>query len=93
MKLKEEYTNSIVSHKGMRYDMSQLDERQLKKVWETEPELRNLFEEDEEDRFFKNMPPDKTEEEFFEESLAKVGIITSRVAAKRLEEMKKTKKK
>lgn len=94
MRLKEEYVGATISHNGMKYNLSKMNEEKLTKVYKNVPSLKYIFEETstEEETFFSNKPEDKTEQEFFEEALAKVGIITPNVTAKRLAEMKKGKK-
>lgn len=71
MKLKQEWINTSISHNGIKYDLTKLNDEQLMRVWETNPSLRYLFEETPEEEFFNSKPEDKTEEEFFEEVIKK----------------------
>lgn len=81
MKIKDEYKGKRVHHNGINYDFSNMNEEKLKRVYDTNPSLRYLFEEEcpfelpiltDEEQFFKNKPEDKTEEEFFEETIKEV---------------------
>jgi len=80
MRLKEQYIGKRVTHNGITYDLSNMNAEKLYRVWETNITLRYLFEEidpfdlpelTEEEQFFQNKPEDKTEEEFFNETIKK----------------------
>ena len=47
MKLKPEYTEAKVEHNGIRYDFRNMNEERLQRVWETNPQLRHYFIEEE----------------------------------------------
>jgi hypothetical protein len=61
--------NEPIKHNGIYYDLSSYDQAKLWRVYNDNPVLRYLFEivvdENEEEEFFKHKPEDKTEEEFF----------------------------
>lgn len=63
MKLKPEYKEAKVEHNGIRYDFRNMNEERLQRVWETNPQLRHYFVEEEikEEEFFIK---DFTEETF-----------------------------
>jgi hypothetical protein len=70
MRLKEEYINYMFTHNGSTYTTATFKEENFKRIWDVNPDLRYLFEDTEKD-FFKNKPEDKTEEEFFNETIKK----------------------
>ena len=61
--------NEPIKHNGIYYNLSSYDQAKLWRVYNDNPVLRYLFEivvdENEEEEFFKHKPEDKTEEEFF----------------------------
>jgi len=60
--------NEPIKHNGIYYDLSSYDQAKLWRVYDDNPVLRYLFEivvDENEEEFFKNKPEDKTEEEFF----------------------------
>lgn len=60
--------NEPIKHNGIYYDLSSYDQAKLWRVYNDNPVLRYLFEivvDENEEEFFKNKPEDKTEEEFF----------------------------
>jgi hypothetical protein len=60
--------NEPIKHNGIYYDLSSYDKAKLWRVYDDNPVLRYLFEivvDENEEEFFKNKPEDKTEEEFF----------------------------
>lgn len=73
--------NKPVKYNGVYYDFTGLEQNKLKEVYDNNPSLRHFFETDEEEEYY---IPKTTE---FEEELAKVGILTSNVTAKRLAEI------
>ena len=84
VRIKEEYKNKKIYVGGTQYDFSNKTDEQLSLIWEQNPSFRIFLEEivqlDDETTL------NTTE---FEEALAKVGIITSNVTNKRLDEFKK----
>ena len=81
MKLKEEYKGKNIFHNGIKYELTNISEEKLKMIYDNTPALRHIFDIEcpfelpdvsEEEEFFKNIPPDKTEEEFFNETIKKV---------------------
>lgn len=72
-------------YEGVYYDFSMLDEAKLQKVYESNPLLRHFFEGVPTEEY---IVPSTTA---FEEELAKAGILTSNITAKRLAEIKKRK--
>lgn len=60
--------NEPIKHNGIYYDLSNYDQAKLWRVYNDNPVLRYLFEivaDENEEEFFKHKPEDKTEEEFF----------------------------
>jgi hypothetical protein len=60
--------NEPIKHNGIYYDLSSYDQAKLWRVYNDNPVLRYLFEivvDENEEEFFKHKPEDKTEEEFF----------------------------
>ena len=61
--------NEPIKHNGIYYNLASYDQAKLWRVYDDNPVLRYLFEivadENEEEEFFKHKPEDKTEEEFF----------------------------
>lgn len=78
--------NKPMTYNGVYYDFTMLDQAKLQKVYEKNPSLRHFFETDNEDTI---IIPTTTD---FEEELAKHGILTPNVTAKRLAEIKKKRK-
>jgi hypothetical protein len=87
VKIKEEYKTKKIYIGGTQYDFSNKTDEQLRLIWEQNPPFRIFLEEvvqlDSETAL------NGTE---FEEALAKVGIITSGVTAKRLAAYEKKRK-
>lgn len=75
--------NKPVKYNGVYYDFTGLDQSELEIVYDNNPSLRHMFE----------AGPRETEISTteFEEALAKVGILTSNMTAKKLAEIKKRK--
>lgn len=83
---------------GVEYDLTHYNEEKLQMVYDNNPQLRHLFEviieeiietvvdfiEDKAKDFFKHKPEDKTEEEFFTETIKEVvskDTLASRVVS------------
>lgn len=71
MRLKEEYKDYTFTYNGATYITTTLKEENYKRIWDVNPELRYLFEEDKEKEFFDNKPEGITEEEYFNETIKK----------------------
>lgn len=77
--------NEPVRYDGVYYDFTMLDEYNLRRVYNENPKLRHLF-------YTDDKPEDIiVETTDFEEQLAKVGILTSNMTAKKMAEIKKRK--
>ena len=84
VRIKEEFRNKKIYIGGSQYDFSNKTDEQLLLIWEQNPEFRIFLEEIihlEDDTILNT-----TE---FEEMMAKVGITTGAVAARKLVEFKK----
>jgi hypothetical protein len=87
VKIKEEYKNKKIYIGGTQYDFSNKTDEQLLLIWEQNPEFRIFLEEVV--QLHSEITLNTTE---FEEALAKVGIVTSNVTAKRLAAYEKRRK-
>lgn len=77
--------NEPIKHNGIYYDLSSYDQAKLWRVYNDNPVLRYLFEivvDENEEEFFKNKPENKTEEEFFCETVKDI-IKPKRVRKKK----------
>jgi hypothetical protein len=87
VKIKEEYKNKKIYIGGTQYDFSNKTDEQLLLIWEQNPEFRIFLEEVV--QLDSEITLNTTE---FEEALAKAGIVTSNVTAKRLAAYEKRRK-
>ncbi len=89
--------NEPVRHNGIYYDFTMLDQHKLQNIYDNNPTLRHLFEfiieeiieeivdfvEDKLDDFLtRNKPEGKTEEEFFNETIADIKNPRKRIKRK-----------
>jgi len=87
VRIREEYKTKKIYVGGTQYDFSNKTDEQLSLIWEQNPTFRSFLEEVVE--LDSEVTLNTTE---FEEALAKAGIVTSNVTAKRLAAYEKKRK-
>jgi hypothetical protein len=87
VRIREQYKDKKIYVAGTQYDFSNKTDEQLSLIWEQNPTSRSFLEEVVE--LGSEVTLNTTE---FEEALAKAGIVTSGVTAKRLAAIEKKRK-